>query len=116
MRIRARGRTAGRKTGMNKTEAFHAIVLEARKRNGEIHDYRYEGMTLRLADRTTYTPDFLVIMPGGEIELHETKGFWRDDARVKIKVAAEAFPWFVFRSFVFEQKHGQFFMKKEEEF
>jgi hypothetical protein len=29
------------------------------------------------------------------MELIEVKGFWRDDARVKIKVAREMFPWFV---------------------
>ena len=27
------------------------------------------------------------------LEFHEVKGFWRDDARVKIKVAAEHFPF-----------------------
>jgi hypothetical protein len=29
----------------------------------------------------------------GEIELHEVKGFWEGDARVKIKVAAEMYPF-----------------------
>jgi hypothetical protein len=27
------------------------------------------------------------------IELHEVKGFWTDDARVKIKVAASIYPF-----------------------
>lgn len=31
-----------------------------------------------------------------EMELHEVKGYWEDDARVKIKVAAEAFWMFRF--------------------
>lgn len=30
------------------------------------------------------------------LEIHETKGHWEDDARVKIKVAAEALPIFRF--------------------
>lgn len=30
------------------------------------------------------------------MELHEVKGHWEDDARVKIKVAAEQHPWFRF--------------------
>jgi len=30
------------------------------------------------------------------IELHETKGFMRDDAAVKLKVAADKFPEFLF--------------------
>ena len=37
-----------------------------------------------------------VIGASGELECHEVKGWWRDDARVKIKVAAELFPWIQF--------------------
>lgn len=29
----------------------------------------------------------------GELEMHEVKGFWEDDARVKIKVAASFYPF-----------------------
>jgi hypothetical protein len=29
----------------------------------------------------------------GSLECHEVKGFWADDARVKIKVAAEMYPF-----------------------
>ena len=29
----------------------------------------------------------------GEMECHEVKGFWQDDARVKIKIAAEMYPF-----------------------
>jgi hypothetical protein len=29
----------------------------------------------------------------GQMEIHETKGFWTDDARVKIKVAADMYPF-----------------------
>ncbi len=28
----------------------------------------------------------------GTMEMHEVKGFWQDDARVKIKVAADMYP------------------------
>ena len=52
--------------------------------------YRTEGMN------QFYTPDFLVILADGRIELHEVKGHWEDDARVKIKVAAAQKPWFTF--------------------
>lgn len=42
----------------------------------------------------------------GVLELHEVKGFWSDDARVKIKVAADRFP-FRFRAFKARAKrHG----------
>lgn len=40
-----------------------------------------------MADKTFYSPDFIV--PALDcIEVHEVKGHWEDDARVKIKVAA----------------------------
>ncbi len=80
-------------TGMNKTEAAYAGELELRQRAGEIVWYRFEAIKLRLAGKTFYTPDFVVIMANGEVQFHEVKGFWRDDARVKIKVAAEQFPF-----------------------
>jgi hypothetical protein len=83
-----------RPTGMNKTEAAYADNLEAKKKAGVIIDWKFEALKFRLADRTFYTPDFLVINKGN-MELIEVKGFWRDDARVKIKVAREMFPWFV---------------------
>jgi hypothetical protein len=36
------------------------------------------------------------MLTDGSLECHEVKGFWQDDARVKVKVAAEQFPlWFV---------------------
>lgn len=77
---------------MNRTEARYAEHLEARRLAGEIAWYGFEAWRFRLAGRTFYTPDFLVMLADGEIEAHEVKGFWEDDARVKIKVAAELHP------------------------
>ncbi|MGE9659113.1 DUF1064 domain-containing protein, partial [Snodgrassella alvi] len=54
--------------------------------------YRFEGVKLRLADNTFYTPDYCVMRSDGTMEMHEVKGFWQDDARVKIKVAADMYP------------------------
>ncbi len=82
-------------SGMNKTESSYAGYLRLRKLAGEIVEYRFEALKLRLASATFYTPDFLVITPD-RVELHEVKGFWEDDARVKWKTAAEQFPWFIF--------------------
>ena len=82
---------------MNKLEARYAQeVLEPMKRAGQIRDYGYERVTLKLADRLRYTADFDVVLWEGVVELRETKGFWRDDARAKIKAAAELFPHFRF--------------------
>lgn len=82
--------------GMNKTEALYANELRLREQASEIVWYRFESLKLRLADKTWYCPDFLVVFPDGRMEFHEVKGFWRDDARVKIKVAAEQYPMFRF--------------------
>jgi hypothetical protein len=78
---------------MNRTEAAYAAVLEQRMRAGEVLWYAFEPLKLRLADRTYYSPDFAVMGADRVLEMHEVKGFWRDDARVKIKVAAAAFPF-----------------------
>lgn len=77
---------------MNKTEAAYAATLEARKQAGEMAWYSFEAIKFRLADCTFYTPDFAVMLASGQLEAHEVKGFWTDDARVKIKCAAEKFP------------------------
>ncbi len=92
---------AGRRTHhsgqMNKAESRYAQELEIRKRKGEVLWYAFEAIKLRLADRTFYTPDFAVVFCDGEcLEFHEVKGHWEDDARVKIKVAAQQFPHFRF--------------------
>jgi len=82
------------KTGeRNKTESAYEDVLRMRQHAGEILWYRFEGLKFRLADNTHYTPDFVVMMNDGQIEAHEVKGFWTDDARVKIKVAAAQYPF-----------------------
>ncbi len=80
---------------MNKTEQAYAGHLELLRRAGEIQKYAFEAIKLRLAEKTFYTPDFMVVT-NEQIELHDVKGFWEDDARVKIKVAAELFPEFLF--------------------
>ena len=81
---------------MNQTEARYAGYLDGMKHTGEVVAWAYEAVKLRLADKTFYTPDFVVIRADGGIELHEVKGHWEDDARVKIKVAATQHPWFRF--------------------
>lgn len=80
--------------------------LELRKRAGEIVWYRFEGIKLRLADNTFYTPDFAVMLATGEMELHEVKGFWTDDARVKTKVAADQYPFRIIGVTVKPKKAG----------
>lgn len=52
-----------------------------------------QNITLKLGDDCRYTPDFWEVGSGATFTFFEVKGFWRDDARVKIKVAARLFPW-----------------------
>jgi DNA helicase IV len=79
--------------GMNKTERKRAEELEAMKRSGEIVEWWYEAVTLKLAHDCRYTPDFLIQENDGRLRFEETKGFWRDDAKVKTRVAVRIFPF-----------------------
>ena len=90
-RMQALGRLKAGK--MNQTEAAYSRKLELMKAAGEILWFSFEGLKFRLADNTFYTPDFPVMRADGVIEIHEVKGMWTDDARVKIKMAAELFPF-----------------------
>lgn len=98
------------KDEMNKTERDYSYILEARKRRGEIDEFRFQGMTLRWRDLASgelmrYTPDFVVydvIMVGplgdqsraligtGVVKLHfiEIKGGW---IKGKLERAVERF-------------------------
>jgi hypothetical protein len=78
---------------MNKTEAAYDAHLQQLRHAGEILWHKFEGVKLRLADNTFYTCDFAVLAKDGFMEMHEVKGFWQDDARVKIKVAASIYPF-----------------------
>ncbi|WP_321946545.1 hypothetical protein [Paraburkholderia sp. J10-1] len=81
---------------MNKTEGAYADHLMALQSMGSVLWFRFEGLKLRLADKTFYTPDFAVIVASGAMEFHEVKGHMTDDAAVKIKTAARQYP-FVFK-------------------
>lgn len=78
--------------GMNKTEAARAVQLEALKRDGQIAAWWYEQWTFKLADDCRYTPDFVIQERDGSLRAEETKGFWRDDAKVKVRMFAATFP------------------------
>lgn len=82
---------------MNKTEAAWALQLEAERRDGAVLAYHFEAVTFKVGDDCRYTPDFFVVLADGSIRFDEIKGFIRDDALVKVKVAARMFPWFTFR-------------------
>lgn len=93
LRNRPQAPVASAERRMNKTETRYSWRLDLLQREGEIVWYAFESMRLRLADKTWYLPDFAVLASDGVIEIHEVKGHWEDDARVKIKVAAEMYPF-----------------------
>lgn len=104
------GRGVRRKPGeMNGLESRYAKYLEEQRLLGTVLWYEFDCVKLRLADKTFYTPDFLVLMSDLTLEVHEVKGHWEDDARVKVKVAADKFPLkfkatqFKNRQWVFEE-------------
>jgi len=105
---------------MNKTEARYAQYLDLLKKAGEIIDYKFEPMKFILSSNiegarnaVTYTPDFLIVYPehfefvdvkargkaktvmskSGKLRKQQWSSM-RDDARAKINIAAELFPWF----------------------
>lgn len=82
--------------GRSKLQAAWADGLELRRRAGELAIVLEENLSLRMADRTWYRPDFLVVTAQGRLEIHEVKGHWRDDARAKWKIAAELNRWATF--------------------
>jgi len=55
-----------------------------------------QALKLRMADKTWYTPDFFCLCPDGIVRIFETKGFFRDDAAVKLKTTAEMYSCFRF--------------------
>ncbi len=79
---------------MNKTEQAYAMHLQAQQAKKRIEWFGYEVRTLRLDEKTTYTPDFWVILPGGRHEFHEVKGrhTWEDSV-IKFKWAAQLYPY-----------------------
>lgn len=88
------------KKGPNKTEAAFALNLRQRFPGKKIHE---QGVTLLLANGLRYTPDLFVepVYPESDVdpekaEAYEIKGFMRDDAAGKIKMAAKIHPWITF--------------------
>ncbi len=78
--------------GLNKSEAAYLGYLRAQR----FVWIGVQNLTLKLADRCRYTPDFIVLCANGQLQAHEVKGYFRDDAKVKLKVAARTFRFIEF--------------------
>jgi hypothetical protein len=82
--------------GMNKTERAYSRRLDDLQRDGRIRRWWREPAALILAGKTRYKPDFLVELSDGRLLFVEVKGFMREDAAIKIKIAAATLPCFAF--------------------
>jgi len=78
---------------MNKTEAAFDAHLRATFVDSQIER---EGVTLLIGNGVRYTADFSDFAIGGKLTLWEVKGFMREDAAVKIKIAARVYPRIAF--------------------
>lgn len=82
--------------GMNGLEADYARLLDFQQRAGEIKWWGFNRVRLLLADgkkKAWFRIDFIVVMPDGETIFFETKGFMREAAQLRLKIAAALFPW-----------------------
>jgi hypothetical protein len=101
----AKGFQKGRKVGKNKLEQEYELILDAAVKRQEIQEFGYEWLTLKLANDTRYTPDFFVLENDDTLTCVEVKAgmlnkqtnevvpLSEDASRIKIKVAAERFPF-----------------------
>lgn len=106
-RVYAKARRPKEKGVPNSLELRHyKEEIEAGLRSGEIVKATYEHETFKLADRTTYTPDWNVLRADGIKEQREVKGaIWLGDSRVKFKIAAKMYPEYVWKAYVYKGKN-----------
>ncbi len=77
---------------LNKTE--RAYLWHLRKLN--VPSLRVQQVTLKLAHDCRLTVDFTYVNADGRMVFVDVKGFQREDALIKMKVAARQFPEFHF--------------------
>ena len=80
----------------NQTEQAFDDYLAAEKLAGRVYWYAFEKVKLQLADNCFLTVDFFVMLEDRRLQAIDVKGskyIIQDDARVKMKVAAEEFPF-----------------------
>ena len=77
---------------MNAWEKEHARDLFDRLMAEEISGYMFERFRFELGHNCRYIPDFVVMFNDGTFGADEVKGFFRDDAKVKLTVAARMYP------------------------
>lgn len=77
----------------NALERDWAGVLEALRRDGQLVAWHYEAFKLHLGGGAWFCPDFMLVWKDGEVSVDECKGFMREAAHVRLRVAAALFPF-----------------------
>lgn len=80
----------------SKFEADYAKRLQLQLAIGMIRGFAYEADSLEIGLGARYTPDFRVRQLSGAVEYLEIKGYRREAAMVRLRVAAKLYPQFRF--------------------
>lgn len=90
---------------MSKVEVAYDAYLTLQKAAGEIVEFWFEKITLKLGPDCRYSPDFMVMRTDRVLELHETKPIggagirakggprFGNDSIVKLRACAGSFPF-----------------------
>lgn len=111
-RIGVKGIIRQSSQGMNKTETrFETDYMKPMRHAGEIGEYRFEAITLKLGNGLRYTPDFSATNAAGKLVFWEIKGARiEEDAIVKFKMAPTIFPEYEF--YLCQWKGGEWVIQK----
>ena len=121
---------------MSKSKGFDSMLesrfdthLRLLKKARQIRDYVYHPDKLTICsvpvtkyskkkgwhistETSTYTPDFAVTMLDGSVVMVETKGYFYEKDKHRVRGAAFANPQYIFQ-IIKEGKDGKFFLDKE---
>ena len=90
IKVAIKAKPSADESKLNKLESAWLAVLRA---DITLAWVGVHALTFKIGDDCRYTPDFIALNLDGELIAYETKGFMREDARVKLKVAARMFPF-----------------------
>lgn len=93
------GRDASRPVFDSKLEAAYDQYLAVLKHEGEILEYWYHPLTLKLPGGVRYAPDFMVWHAGGTVQIHECKGWSKNlrDGMTRLTIASGLFSCWAWR-------------------
>ncbi len=61
---------------MNVTESEFSRILDRRKAAGEIKEWAFEPFAIRIADDTSYCPDFVSIAPSSNMDMEDLRALF----------------------------------------